>query len=147
MKPPGIALTAHPMLRLAVNKLCSVRTRKIGAITQIVRTANKADVIAKNEMRKRKAQEDFDENVRLKAQRAEKRDKADYTAMTDLVTDVSHLAVQLEARQRNKKARLAFLHEQYHARVSCGNPRQYPGLCEKIYPQPNRTITSILYLP
>jgi hypothetical protein len=128
MKPPGIALTAHPVLRLAVNKLCSVRTRKIGAITSMVRVAHKANVIAKNEMRKRKAQEDFEENVRLKAVRAEKRDKADYTALTDLVTDVPQLVVQLEARHRNKKARIAFLHEQYHARVSCGNSRQYPGL-------------------
>jgi hypothetical protein len=37
MIPPGIALTAHPILRLAVNELCSVRTRKSGAITNLVR--------------------------------------------------------------------------------------------------------------
>jgi hypothetical protein len=44
MIPPGIALTAHPILRQAVNALCSVRTKKSGAITNLVRTANKADV-------------------------------------------------------------------------------------------------------
>jgi hypothetical protein len=38
------------------------------------------------------------------------------------------LTIQLQARMGNKKSRLAFLHEQYHARVSCGNPRIYPGL-------------------
>ncbi len=40
LKPPGIALTAHPVLRLAVNNVCSVRTRKVGSVTRIVREAN-----------------------------------------------------------------------------------------------------------
>ena len=75
MIPPGIALTAHPTLREAVNLLCSVRTQKIGAITNLVRNANKADVLAKNELRIRKAAEDFAENVRLKSVRAGKRDE------------------------------------------------------------------------
>jgi hypothetical protein len=128
MKPPGIALTAHPVLRQAVNKLCSVRTKKVGALTRLVRDAHKAAVVAKNANRKRKAQEDFDEAIRLKTQRAEKRDKADYTALKELITDVKALNTQLEARQGSKKARLLFLSEQFHARVSCRNPRLYPGL-------------------
>ncbi len=128
MKPPGIALTAHPILRQAVNKLCSVRTRKIGAITSLVRNANKAAMVARDANRKSKAKEDFDETVRLKAVRAEKRDKADYIALKELVRDENELNVQLMARKANKKSRIAFLHEQYHARVSCGIPRQYPGL-------------------
>ncbi len=36
--------------------------------------------------------------------------------------------VQLKVRRGNKKSRLTFLTEQFHARVSCGNPRLYPGL-------------------
>ncbi len=48
MKPPGIAITGDPVLRLAVNKVCSVRTTKVGSVTQIVRSANKAAVIAKD---------------------------------------------------------------------------------------------------
>jgi hypothetical protein len=128
MKPPGIALTAHPVLRQAVNKLCSVRTKKVGALTRLVRDAHKAAVVAKNANRKRKAKEDFDEAIRLKTQRAEKRDKADYTALKELITDVKALNTQLEARQGSKKARLLFLSEQFHARVSCRNPRLYPGL-------------------
>jgi hypothetical protein len=83
---------------------------------------------AKDENRKRKAEDDFDETVRLKAQRAEKRDKADYIAQKELVTSVNELTVQLQARRANKKSRIAFLHEQYHARVSCGTPRLYPRL-------------------
>jgi hypothetical protein len=128
MKPPGIALTAHPLLRKAVNKLCSVRTKKIGGITQIVRHAHKAAMDAKNANRKRKAQEDFDEAIRLKTQRAEKRDKADYTALRELITDSKDLEVELQARRGSKKARLLFLNEQFHARVSCRNPRLYPGI-------------------
>jgi hypothetical protein len=128
MKPPGIALTADPALRLAVNKLCSVRTRKVGSIASIVRKANKDAIKAKDANRKRKAKEDFNERVRLKAQKAEKRDKADYTAHKELVRDDNELNIQLQAKKGNKKARLAFLHEQYHALVSCGNPRIYPGL-------------------
>ena len=138
MKPPGIALTADPALRLAVNKLCSVRTCKVGSITSLVRKANKDAMKAKDANRKRKAKEDFDERVRLKAQKAEKRDKADYTAHKELVRDDNELHIQLQARKGNKKARLAFLHEQYHARVSCGNPRIYPGLgIDKSDPNPN----------
>ena len=128
MKSAGIALTAHPALRLAVNKLCSVRTRKVGNVTRLVREAYKEAVKAKDANRKRKAKEDFDERVRLKAKRAIIRDKADYTAHKELVMDVNDLTIQLLARKGNKKSRLAFLHEQYHARVSCGNPRIYPGL-------------------
>ena len=128
MIPPGIALTAHPILRLAVNELCSVRTKKSGAITNLVHEANKAEVVAKHELRKRKAAEDFAENVRLKSMRAEKRDKADYTALTALVTDVRTLDLELQSRNRNKKSRLTFLTEQYHARATCANPRIYPGL-------------------
>ncbi len=116
------------MLRLAVNKVCSVRTTKVGSVTQIVRSANKAAVIAKDLNRKRKAQEDYDEAIRLRSKRAEKRDKADYTALKDLVTDTQELDVQLKARRGNKKSRLTFLIEKFHARVSCGNPRLYPGL-------------------
>jgi hypothetical protein len=94
----------------------------------MVREANRADVIAKDELRKRKAKEDFEENVRLKSVRVEKRDKAEYTAMTALVTDAATLAQQLAARKSSKKSRITFLTEQYHARVSCANPRIYPGL-------------------
>ncbi len=115
MVPAGIALTAHPSLRQAVNLLCSVRTKKIGAITNLVREAKKADVLAKNELRIPKAAEDFAENVRLKSVRAGKRDKADYTAKTNLVTDVTSLNWELESRKGNKKARHTFLTEQYHA--------------------------------
>jgi hypothetical protein len=79
MIPPGIALTAHPVLRQAVNVLCSVRTQKSGAITNMVREAHTADAVAKDALRKRKAKEDFEENVRLKSVRVEKRDKAEYS--------------------------------------------------------------------
>jgi hypothetical protein len=128
MIPPGIALTAHPVLRQAVNVLCSVRTQKSGAITNMVREANEAEVLAKNALRKSKAKEDFDENVRLKSVRLEKRDKAEYIAMTALVSDAATLAQHLAARKSSKKSRLTFLTEQYHARVSGVNPRIYPGL-------------------
>ena len=66
MKPPGIAITGDPVLRLAVNKVCSVRTTMVGSVTQIVRVANKTAVIAKDLNRKRKAQEDYDEAIRLR---------------------------------------------------------------------------------
>jgi hypothetical protein len=128
MIPPGIALTAHPVLRQAVNVLCSVRTRKSWAITNMVREAHKAEVIAKNALRKSKAKEDFEENVRLKSVRLEKRDNAEYTAMMALVSDAATLAKHLAARKSSKKSRLTFLTEQYHARESCVNPRIYTGL-------------------
>ncbi len=105
-----------------------MRTKKVGAITRLVQHAHKAAVVAKNANRKRKAQEDFDEAIRLKTQRAEKRDKADYTALKELITDVKALDAELQARQGSKKVRLLILSEQFHARVTCRNPRLYPGL-------------------
>ncbi len=62
--------------------------------------------------------------------RAGKREKVDYTAKTNLVTDadVKTLNWELESRKGNKKVRHTFLTEQYHARVTCDNPRIYPGL-------------------
>jgi hypothetical protein len=94
----------------------------------MVREAYKAEVLAENALRKSKAKEDFEENVRLKSVRLEERDNAEYTAMTALVSDAATLGKHLAARKSSKKSRLTFLTEQYHARVSFANPRIYPGL-------------------
>jgi hypothetical protein len=60
-------------------------------------------VIAKDLNRKQKAKDNFDEAIRLKSNRAEKRDKADYTVLKHLTLNSDELDVQLRARGRNKK--------------------------------------------
>jgi hypothetical protein len=51
----GIALTAHPALRKAVNILCSVRRKSTGAVTRICRDAHTLDTVAHINNRKDKA--------------------------------------------------------------------------------------------
>ena len=51
----GIAITAHPDLKRAVNKLCSVRRKSIGRVTALAREAHKQDKAVQVANRKRKA--------------------------------------------------------------------------------------------
>ncbi len=50
----GIALTAHPTLKRAVNEVCSVRRKKIGSVTAIIRQGQHEDKIEQIETRKQK---------------------------------------------------------------------------------------------
>ena len=79
-------------------------------------------------VRKRKAAERYAQNVRKKAKHAAKRDHAETILSTSLVTSFPDLEVQLHARCTNSAARIAFLKDQFHARVSGENPRVYPGI-------------------
>ena len=51
----GIALTATPALRNAVNVVCSVRRKTIGSVTRLCREAHKVDAVAQVTHRKEKA--------------------------------------------------------------------------------------------
>ncbi len=55
----GIALTAHPNLKRAVNIVCSVRRKTIGAMTQMLRAAQTSDREEQVATRKRKAHEKY----------------------------------------------------------------------------------------
>jgi hypothetical protein len=48
----GIALTAHPALRIAVNRVCSVRRKTLGTVTRLYRDAQKVDAFAQVTRRK-----------------------------------------------------------------------------------------------
>jgi hypothetical protein len=61
----GIALTAHPELKRAVNVVCSVRRKTIGAVTRIVREAQILDSEEQKETRKRRAREKYEKKLRL----------------------------------------------------------------------------------
>ncbi len=67
-------------------------------------------------------------NVRKKAKKAALRDHAEEIALTSLVNDHSTFKTQLLARGNSAKAKIAFLKEQFHARVSGDNPRMYTTL-------------------
>ena len=79
-------------------------------------------------VRKRKAAERYNDNVRKKAKNAAKRDHAETILCTSLVTSIPELEDQLRARLNSTAARISFLKDQFHARVSGGTPRIYPGL-------------------
>ena len=124
----GIALTAHPALKRAVNELCSVRKRTLGRVTGLVREARKLDKVAQVANRKRKATDKHEAQIRKQARTAASRDKAEETATNSLVRDVEELDVQLKARGNNKDSRVTYLKEQIYARIAGENPRLYPGL-------------------
>jgi hypothetical protein len=109
MRLAGIAITADPRLKLAVNKLCSVRRKSLGQVTVLARAAHKNDKEAQSTIRKQKAEIKHDANIRKQARTAAARDKAEETASNSLCTDLQTLDVQLKARSNNKESRISFL--------------------------------------
>jgi hypothetical protein len=93
-----------------------------------MRAATTADKKEQVVVRKRKAQERYEANVRKKSKQAAVRDHADTILCTSLATSVADLDVQLQARCSSSSARCALLREQFHARISGATPRQYPGI-------------------
>ena len=121
----GIALTAHPNLKRAVNAVCSVRRKKVGAVTTIIRQAQIEDKTDQIETRKRKAEEHHNARIHSKATKAARVDKAEHIAAHHLVLSIQDLEDELAARQSNKQSRINFLKEQFDARVNCEVPRNY----------------------
>jgi len=126
--PAGIALSCDPRLRAAVGKLCGVRRRRVGLITALLRAANILDTTEMKACRKRKATEKYEANVRKKAKKAALRDYAEEINSNSLVNDVESFKIQLAARGNSAKARITFLKEQFHARISGEDPRIYTTL-------------------
>lgn len=136
----GIAVTAHQHLKQAVNVVCSVRRKNVGAVTSLVREAQNADKIEQVHIRKRKASEKHANLLRLKAVKAAKLDEAEHTANHDLVLSLIDLEHKLAARQNNKQSQISFLKKQFDARVVGGvypshNPKPIPN--PKPDPKPN----------
>ena len=93
-----------------------------------MRAECKKDQFQSIAVRKRKAADRYADNVRKKAKHAAKRDRAETVLCTSLMTCVTSLEVQLRARSNSSAARVAFLKDQFHARVSGENPKQYTGI-------------------
>jgi hypothetical protein len=115
----GIALTAHPALKSAVNKLCSVRRKSVGVVTLLVRAAQNMDKKAQVVHRKLSAKNKYNALIKQQATKAAKRDKAEMTAESNLCLDLKELAIQLKSRCNSKDSRLTFLKEQV-------NPYSFP---------------------
>ncbi len=113
----GIAVTAHRHLKQAVNIVCSVRRKTVGAVTRIVREAQNSDKTEQCVNRKRKALEKHEHLLRLKALKAAKVDEAEHTANHALVLSVIDLEHELAARQTNKQSQISYLKKQFDARV------------------------------
>ena len=121
----GIALTAHPALKKAVNNLCSVRRKKTGLLTVMIRRAQKEDKEEQVFIRKQKAVEKHQNNLRLAAVKAARTDKAEHTATHNLVLSNRDLDNELAARLNNKQSQITFLKEQFNARVNGDVKRTY----------------------
>ena len=134
----GIAVTAHPNLKRAVNAVCSVRRRKVGVVTLIVRTAQDEDKVEQVETRKRKASAKYKESLRLKAVKAARVDHAEHTATHELVISERELDEQLSARQSNKQSKITFLKNQFDARVVGGLNRTYDTIGDEYRKQGGR---------
>jgi hypothetical protein len=124
----GIALTAHPDLKRAINILCSVRRRTKGRITLLARDAHKTDKHLQIATRKRKAKEKYAAQVKKQARTAASRDKAEQTATNSLCKDLHELNIQLKARGNQKNSRVSYLKDQVYARIAGEHPRLYPAL-------------------
>jgi hypothetical protein len=121
----GIALTAHPSLKRAVNVVCSVRRKNIGAVTAIIRQGQIEDKVEQIETRKRKAGEQFEARLRSKTAKAARVDKAEHIARHHLVQSLPDFENEMAARQSSKQSRINFLKEQFDARVNVDIPRTY----------------------
>ncbi len=66
--------------------------------------------------------------MRKKAKKAPLRDHAEEINCNSLVTDVVEFQTQLAEREKSPKAKIIFLKEQFHARVSGEDPRVYTTL-------------------
>ena len=110
-----------PVLRAAVNELCSVRHKSVGKVTALLRQHHKDDSVAQRENRKRKQDEKLESARRKIRARAA---KADAAAETELVTSVESLRLKLLACGEVKKTALALLIDQVNARL-CSD-REYP---------------------
>jgi hypothetical protein len=121
----GIALTAHPALKSAVNTICSVRRKTVGVVTLQVRAAQNMDKKAQVKHRKTSAKLKYAALIKQQATKAAKRDKAEMTAQSNLCLDLKELAIQLKSRCNSKESRITFLKEQ-------------------VYRHPNPFINSIL---
>ena len=131
----GIALTAHPKLKAAVNTLCSVRRKSLGAVTRQVRAAQQTDKASQVQYRKDKAIIKYNALIQQQATKAAKRDKAEMTAASNLCLDLKELTVQLKSRCNSKEARVTFLKDQVSLTLT--NPSKLTlalTLCQTLYP-------------
>ena len=124
----GIALTAHPRLKIAVNTVCSVRRLKTGLVTIMVREGQVEDKEEQDSTRKQKAEEKHQNNLRLKAVKAARTDKAEHTATHNLVVSHRDLDNELAARQNSKQSQITFLKDQFNARINGDVKRTYTTL-------------------
>jgi hypothetical protein len=124
----GIALTASPALRKAVNVVCSVRRKSIGSVTRLCREVHKVDAVAQITHRKEKAVSKYKALIKQQATKAANRDKAEMAATSNLCIDEMQLDLQLKARCNSKKARETFLKEQVYVRIAGEHPRLYTSL-------------------
>ncbi len=97
-------------------------------MTRLIREEYQADRVEQVEVRKQKADKRYEDNIRKKAKRAAIRDHAETILHTSLVTSIAELDTQLQARCTSAAARMTFMKEQFHARVSGETPRDYRGL-------------------
>ena len=105
-----------------------MKIKKIGKITQMLRAAHTIDMKDMIATRKRKGIEKYEANVRKKAKKAALQDYAEEIAVNSLVNELESFKTQLLARGKSSKARISFLKDQFHARISGDNPRLYTSL-------------------
>jgi hypothetical protein len=153
-KAAGAAFTSDPRLRVIVGELCGVRNKRVGKITSLFRAAQYVDYREMLRCRKRQAHEKYENNVRKKAKKAALRDHAEEINCNSLVTDVVAFQAQLAARENSLKAKVTFLKEQFHARVSGDEPRIYTTLGPEFRTKhgklrltaQNKNMTEVTYL-
>ena len=110
----GVAMRAHPKLRQAVTRLCSVKRYSLGLVTQMVRGHVKHDEAADAARRKEDRSKLIQDKVRVARSKAEQLEAAQETSTCSM----AGLLVHLKGLEGQKGNTIKFLKSQFKARVT-----------------------------
>lgn len=112
-EPPGIAVTSPAKLRFAVTKICGVRRKNTGSVTQLLRDTNAALIAAEDELRKEKHAAELVQKAKLQFKKGVKHNNN----MTEiLASSKEDLEAQLAMLDHAVGTSLSYLKRQFDAR-------------------------------
>ena len=113
IKAAGLALSADPILKEAVSKLCSIRYNNPGAITRYVRANDVTDSVAASLYRKKQMKAKKAATARKQATKSENHNMA---METTLANSTKELEDEIRSFGKVKKHLLSYLQEQFKSR-------------------------------
>ncbi len=120
--PPGIALTSPLLLKMAVTKVCGVRRKYTGSVTQMMRETNANLVVLGDNRRKAKHKADMEQKAKLQFNKGVQHN----INMTYILANTpSDLEANLELLGHAVGTCLAYLKRQFDARKARADGDKY----------------------